>query len=152
MTAFVSTYQVRFEDCDGAGIVFYPQLFLMVNRVVEDWFADGLGVDFRTLHQERRLGIPTVEMHVRFLRAIRLGDRLDVALEVRRVGSRSFTLGIDGRSDNVICFSVESVLVCTDLVEEGVSACTLPDDLREGMKAFLVPEVDGDAPATPGNL
>ena len=55
MPAFVRSYPVRFEDCDGAGIVFYPRLVLLVNRVIEDWFADGLGVDFRELHEARRL-------------------------------------------------------------------------------------------------
>jgi 4-hydroxybenzoyl-CoA thioesterase len=138
MTTFVSTYQVRFEDCDGAGIVFYPRLFLMVNRVVEDWFADGLGTDFRILHQERKLGVPTVQMNVRFLKASRLGDRLDVTLEVRRIGSRSFTLGIAGRCGDEERFAVESVLVCADLIGEGVRGRTLPDDLRERMTDYLV--------------
>ena len=142
MTTFVSTYQVRFEDCDGAGIVFYPRLFLMVNRVVEDWFADGLGTDFRTLHQERNLGVPTVQMNVRFLRASRLGDRLDVTLEVRRIGIRSFTLGIAGRCGDEERFTVESVLVCADLIGEGVRGRTLPGDLRERMADYLVPEAE----------
>jgi 4-hydroxybenzoyl-CoA thioesterase len=142
MATFVRSYPVRFEDCDAAGIVFYPRLFLVVNRVVEDWFADALGVDFRTLHLERGLGIPTVEMHVRFLRAIRLGDRLDVALELRRLGSRAFTLGIDARCNDEACFAVESVLVCADLVDDGISSRTLPDDLRERMAVYLAPGRD----------
>ena len=28
---------VRFSDCDPAGIVFYPQYFVMFNGLVEDW-------------------------------------------------------------------------------------------------------------------
>jgi 4-hydroxybenzoyl-CoA thioesterase len=75
MPTFVRTYPVRFEDCDGAGIVFYPRLVLLVNRIIEDWFADGLGVDFRELHEARRLAIPTVDLHLRFVAASRLGER-----------------------------------------------------------------------------
>lgn len=143
MPTFVRTYPIRFEDCDGAGIVFYPRLFLLVNRIIEDWFADGLGVDFRALHEARHLAIPTVEMQVRFLRASRLGDRLDVALEVRRLGSRSFTLGIEARCGDETRFTVESVLVCADQVATGVKSRTLPDDLRAGMEAFLAPAEAG---------
>jgi len=137
MPTFVRTYPVRFEDCDGAGIVFYPRLVLLVNRIIEDWFADGLGVDFRVLHEERRLAIPTVDLHLRFVAASRLGDRLDVALEVKRLGSRSFTLGIAARCGDEPRFSADSVLVCADQVEAGVKSRTLPDDLRAGMERFL---------------
>ena len=137
MPAFVRSYPVRFEDCDGAGIVFYPRLVLLVNRVIEDWFADGLGVDFRELHEARRLAIPTVDLHLRFLAASRLGERLDVALTVKRLGSRSFTLGIEARCGDEVRFTADSVLVCADQVEAGVKSRTLPDDLRAGMEGFL---------------
>jgi 4-hydroxybenzoyl-CoA thioesterase len=93
------------------------------------------------LHEERRLAIPTVDLHLRFVAASRLGERLDVALEVKRLGSRSFTLGIEARCDDDLRFSADSaadsVLVCADQVEEGVKSRTLPDDLRAGMERFL---------------
>ena len=44
MARFIRTGKVRFEDCDSAGILFYPNYFLMLNRLIEDWFADALGV------------------------------------------------------------------------------------------------------------
>jgi acyl-CoA thioesterase FadM len=34
MTRFSREYKVRFEDCDLAGIVFFPHYFLMLNRLV----------------------------------------------------------------------------------------------------------------------
>ncbi len=134
---FIRTYPVRFEDCDGAGIVFYPRYFLMANRIVEDWFADGLGLDFAALHQVHRLGIPTVDTHARFLAPGRLGDRLEVALEVRRLGSSSFTLGIDARCDGAPRFTVESVLVCVDLGDDALRSRPLPDTLRGAMENYL---------------
>jgi 4-hydroxybenzoyl-CoA thioesterase len=32
---------IRFSDCDPAGIVFYPQYFVMFNGLVEDWWRTG---------------------------------------------------------------------------------------------------------------
>lgn len=71
MTRFVRLYKVRFEDCDSAGIVFYPNYFLMLNRLIEDWFADALGVPWGVMHHERKLGVPTASMQVAFTKSRR---------------------------------------------------------------------------------
>jgi acyl-CoA thioesterase FadM len=60
---------------------------------------------------------------------------------VRRLGSRSFTLGITARCGDETRFTVESVLVCADQVATGVKSRTLPDDLRAGMTAYLADPV-----------
>ena len=60
-----------------------------------------------------------------------------MALAVKRLGSRSFTLGIEARCGDEVRFTAESVLVCADQVAEGVKSRTLPDDLRAGMEGFL---------------
>lgn len=31
---------IRFSDSDPAGVVFYPQYFVMFNGLVEDWFNE----------------------------------------------------------------------------------------------------------------
>ena len=47
--AFTTERRVRFADCDAAGIVFFPRYFEMLNALVEDWFTQGLGVDYAQL-------------------------------------------------------------------------------------------------------
>ena len=47
--AFRRERLIRFSDCDPAGIVFYPQYFVMFNGLVEDWVNDGLGIGYRQL-------------------------------------------------------------------------------------------------------
>jgi 4-hydroxybenzoyl-CoA thioesterase len=42
-TEFRRPRLIRFSDCDPAGIVFYPQYFVMLNGLVEDWVNEGLG-------------------------------------------------------------------------------------------------------------
>ena len=56
--AFVSDKQIRFHHCDPAGIVFYPQYFVLMNELVEDWFDRRLGIPFSDLHRDDRLGVP----------------------------------------------------------------------------------------------
>jgi DNA-binding MarR family transcriptional regulator len=42
-TEFRRPRLIRFSDCDPAGIVFYPQYFVMLNGLVEDWVNEGWG-------------------------------------------------------------------------------------------------------------
>jgi 4-hydroxybenzoyl-CoA thioesterase len=91
---FRVTKIIRFAHCDPAGIVFYPRYAELCNEVVEDWFRDGLGVDFRALHEEHRLGIPTVRLEVEYLHPSTYGDSLDFSLGVRAIGTSSLTLAL----------------------------------------------------------
>jgi 4-hydroxybenzoyl-CoA thioesterase len=114
---FVSQQPVRFAHVDAAGIVFYPRYFEMLNAAVEDFFADVAGVDFRTLHLEQGLGVPTVKLESEFVAPSRLGDLLDFQIDVVRVGRSSLELSVDVRSDVELRFRVRVVLVCMDLKE-----------------------------------
>lgn len=86
--------RIRFAHCDPAGIVFYPRYVELFNEVVEDWFAEGLGVDFHTLHEDMSLGIPMVKLEVEYLAPSRYGDLLTFRLQVVEIGNASLQLEI----------------------------------------------------------
>jgi 4-hydroxybenzoyl-CoA thioesterase len=94
--AYERTKLIRFAHCDPAGIVFYPRYAELCNEVVEDWFAEGLGVPFPELHEERRLGVPAVRLEIDFVAPSRYGDLLTFRLEVLEVGRTSLSLAITG--------------------------------------------------------
>lgn len=112
---FVSQQDVRFAHVDAAGIVFYPRYFEMLNAAVEDFFAQDVGVDFRAMHLDRGIGVPTVKLESEFATPGRLGDRLDFRIEVARVGRSSLELAIEVRCGDVLRFTARPVLVCMDL-------------------------------------
>jgi 4-hydroxybenzoyl-CoA thioesterase len=120
---------IRFSDCDPAGIVFYPQYFVMLNGLVEDWFNDELGIGYAALIQERSLGLPTVRLEVDFLAVSRFGDRVTLSLQVDRLGGRSLTLAlaITG-ADGGLRMRARQVLVTTSLVTH--QALDIPSDVR----------------------
>ncbi|HET9646451.1 MAG TPA: acyl-CoA thioesterase, partial [Burkholderiaceae bacterium] len=62
MSTFVREHRIRFADCDPAGIVFYPQYFVMFNGLVEDWINQSLGIVYHELVLGRRVGLPTVRL------------------------------------------------------------------------------------------
>lgn len=135
MTPFTVDIPVRFHHTDPARIVFYPRYFEMLNQVVEDWFADGLGVDFRTLHEVRDLGVPTVHLDARFVRPSRLGDVLTFALAVTRLGRSRISLAVRVRCGEEERWSGEVMLAMVRLSE--LRSVEIPPDLRAGMEGYV---------------
>ena len=133
-TAFVRERLIRFSDCDPAGIVFYPQYFVMFNGLVEDWVEESLGVGYRKLVIERRIGLPTVRLEADFRAVSKMGDRVALALEVERLGSRSITLNsrCTGVDDGELRMQMRQVLVTTSL--ESHRAVEIPGDMREAIE------------------
>jgi 4-hydroxybenzoyl-CoA thioesterase len=91
-TEFCRPRRIRFSDCDPAGIVFYPQYFVMLNSLVEDWVNEGLGQDYYGMISTDRTGLPTVKVDADFRAVSRMGDDVMLGLSVQRLGSRSMTL------------------------------------------------------------
>jgi 4-hydroxybenzoyl-CoA thioesterase len=119
---------IRFSDCDPAGIVFYPQYFVMLNGLVEDWFNDELGIGYAALILERRIGLPTVRLEVDFQAVSRLGDRVRLSLQVVRLGGRSLTLALEITGADGLRMRMRQVLVTTSLVTH--RALDIPSDVR----------------------
>lgn len=120
---------IRFSDCDPAGIVFYPQYFVMLNGLVEDWFNDELGIAYAALVLDRRIGLPTVRLEVDFRAVSRLGDHVDLSLQVDRLGGRSLGLELSCTGpDGDTRMRMRQVLVTTSLVTH--QAVEIPSDIR----------------------
>lgn len=112
---FITKAKVRFGDVDPAGIVFYPRYFEMLNDAVEDWFA-AMGMDFRSMHQEHRIGVPTVHLTCDFVAPSELGDDLTIEIKTVQVGRSSCTIDYVVRSGGgQIRVTAKGVLVCMDL-------------------------------------
>ena len=132
MKAFRVPRRIRFSDCDPAGIVFYPQYFVLLNGVLEDW-VDALGIGFADLVSRRRIGLPTVRLEADFRSVSRFGDEVAMSLEVERLGGKSLTLALrcEG-ADGELRMAMRQVVVATSL--ETHAAIAVPADLREAIE------------------
>ncbi len=132
--AFTVPRRIRFSDCDPAGIVFYPQYFVMFNGLMEDWVDGPLGIGFADLLMRRRIGLPTVRLEADFRAVSRFGDDVDLSLEVEKIGSRSLTLQLRCRAagDGELRMAVKQVVVTTSLATH--QAIELPPDLRAAIE------------------
>lgn len=133
MSTFKRTTHIRFAHCDPAGIMFYPQLVVLANELVEDWFAS-MGASFKAMHVDARKGVPTVRFEAEFLSAFRLGDELTQMLRVTHVGRTSCRLQHEALNGGVMAARFEQTLAYVDL--DSMKAEPWPDALRAAMLGF----------------
>jgi len=80
---FVVRKFVRFSHCDPAGIIFYPQYFMLAHDCKEDWFREGVRYPFEQMITADRRGFPIVKLDAQFMRPSRLGEELSFEVGVR---------------------------------------------------------------------
>lgn len=135
---------VRFSDCDPAGMVFYPQYFVMLNGLVEDWFTLGLGVNYAEFLGARRLGLPMASLQCDFKAPSRMGQTITLQLRLLRPGRRSLTLGVDCTGACAdLRWRAQAVIVSTSLAHDG--SIPLPDDVLQGIARWQQ-QRSGDTP------
>ncbi|WP_417456623.1 acyl-CoA thioesterase [Kordiimonas sp.] len=115
MQVFESHIAVRFKHVDAAGIMFYPRYFELINDLVEDWFASGVGESFKQLHLVEGRAVPTAHIDVNFHAPSKLDDELTFDLSVARIGTSSCTLNIHARAGDEARLSATLVIVHMDM-------------------------------------
>jgi 4-hydroxybenzoyl-CoA thioesterase len=136
---FERCVRIRFSHCDPAGIVFYPQYFVLFNGLVEDWVTEELGIAYTDLLGPRRTGMPTVSMQIEFRAISKMGDDVTLGLVVEKLGARSLTVRLDCRAGDEERVRVRQVIVTTRL--DTHRAIEIPLDLRAAIERFGVAPV-----------
>jgi 4-hydroxybenzoyl-CoA thioesterase len=128
--AFTSIHKIRFDDVDGAGIVYYPKFFHLCHAAFEDFFDSAASISYPDLIRGRRLGFPTVAIDSSFTAPLTYGDTAVVELSVGKIGTTSVTFNyrIRRRRDGVACFAATVTTVLIDL--DSQQPQTIPADLR----------------------
>ncbi|WP_225033551.1 acyl-CoA thioesterase [Paraburkholderia sp. XV] len=138
--AFESHKLIRFQHCDPAGIVFYPQYFVLFHELIEDWFNDGLGIKYGDFIAKQRLGVPTVRIECDFVAPSTIGETLALRLIVRRAGRSSIALSLSAYAGESVRVRTEQVIVLFSL--ESRNAIPIPPELRTQIDNFVVGEQD----------
>lgn len=126
---------VRFAHCDPAGIIFYPRFFEILNGLVEDWFANALGLSFGEMLKRYGLGTPMVDVHVKFIRPCFLDDLLNIEFVLTHLGNSSAKFTVKCYVAGQLNILSEGVLVCS---KQDLSSSQLwPKDIRPKMREYL---------------
>ncbi|AQS51724.1 4-hydroxybenzoyl-CoA thioesterase [Paenalcaligenes hominis] len=137
---YTKEHRIRFSECDPAGIVFYPQYFVMFNNLMEQWVDTMIPGGFNGLIAKHKVGMPTVHLEANFRSISQMGDDVTLSLGIKKIGSRSLHLHLQCVGhDGVLRMEVNQVIVTTSLITH--QATPVPEFLREPMQAFLIPQV-----------
>jgi len=131
---WTTTVKIRFGHCDPAGIVYFAEHFNILNGVVEDWFDDGLGLDYHHIVGQRRVGVGYGHAGADFRRPARMGERIVYTVAVERVGTKSMTLKVRAERDGAEVLTATLVIVTTDM--NTMAAIPIPDDIRAAVTAY----------------
>ena len=115
--AFRSFLKIRFGDIDHAGIVYYPRFLHYFHVALEEFFGQEVGVDYPTLIDEHRIGLPTVHLQTDFSKSLRYGDAIEVEVRVLKIGKSSITFGyrVFKEGENQPWTQGHNVVVCLDM-------------------------------------
>ena len=132
--------RVRFQHCDPAGIVFYPQFYVLLHEVQEDFLAH-IGFPEHDLIA-KGVGLPIVDMKTEFLGMCRHGDVLTLTLELTRIGGASLGMHYEIHAPThtpgappAIKLRAQGVVVHST-VPQGKTV-HIPDGLRLALQPYL---------------
>ena len=129
-------YQIEFNHCDPAGIVFYPRYFEMTNHVCENFFREAVGLSYGEM-MKRQSGVPTVRLETDFRAPSRLGDVLEVTLEVLRLGTTSVTFEIVGACSGQVRLVVTITLVWVAEADGAIAPQPWPEAIKAKLQSYL---------------
>ncbi|MFV1988012.1 MAG: acyl-CoA thioesterase, partial [Gemmatimonadota bacterium] len=114
MTAFETTFQVRFGHVDPAGIVYFPRIFDYLHDVFEEVWETHVGTRYYHLLLEQGVGFPLVHSDVDFDHPLRFGDRPIVRVTCFKLGRSSLGLRYRIRRGDTTCVDARLTTVCVD--------------------------------------
>ncbi|MFO7561990.1 MAG: thioesterase family protein [Enhygromyxa sp.] len=137
----VLALEVRFGDCDPAGIVYFPRYFDFFHQAMETWFPAELGFGYDEFVRERKLGFPAVHSEADFERPSRFGERIEIHQRVTRLGRTSIAFAYEVWGGGVRRATGRSVCVVMNLDPSSPGhgkSVVMPGDLRARIEAFGV--------------
>ena len=84
-------HTVRLHETDGAGILFYGQIFTLAHNAHEELLFTA-ELSPRQIFENHPFSIPLVHAEADYLSPIRLSERLTLKVWVEKIGEHSFTL------------------------------------------------------------
>jgi acyl-CoA thioester hydrolase len=133
---FKFTRRVEFRDTDMAGIVHFSNFFAYMEQAEHEFLRSiGLGVvwDFHG----KKISWPRVNVQCNYKSAIRFEEMIDIAVSVKRIGSKSVTYAFDFFRDEMLVAHGEMTAACCEL-DHGVppQSVAIPSEFVAAIQPF----------------
>ncbi|MGC0222219.1 acyl-CoA thioesterase [Pseudooceanicola nitratireducens] len=119
-----SSFNVRFGDCDPAGISFYPNTFRWIDATFHDLLKNFGGHAILCEKLDAK-GLGLASADAQFRSPLTDGDLLRVTLEIEKWGPRSVTIRYTGQVGSRLAFEATEVRCLFKTGERGVFAAPM---------------------------
>jgi acyl-CoA thioesterase FadM len=125
---------IRFSDCDPAGIVYTPRFIDIVNDVIEEFFLKELGVNYHKLIQQDRVGLGYASVDTDFFLPAFMGDRVNLTPLIDYIGRSSVIYTVHCVREITEIMRCRLVMVTTSL--DTNRAISIPTSLKPSLIAY----------------
>jgi acyl-CoA thioesterase FadM len=141
--SFAHTTPVRFQDVDGAGVLFFGRIYDYLHVAYEEFWVSG-GVDRAYFFTGAPWIVPIAHSEADYKAPIRHGETITVTIEVVKVGRASFELRYDvtgprGPGDRRVAAKTVHAFATRE-AEGRLKPSPIPEDLRMFLLRHLVQE------------
>lgn len=143
--SFHASLQVRFQDVDAGGVLFFGHIFDYCHQAYEEFIASS-GVNRARYFAGGDFLVPIAHAEADYRKPIRHGERVTIAIDVTRVGRASFRLRyrVSGPADDL---RVEAATVHAFVELATMRPIPIPEPLRGFFLGHLLPETVEDRTA-----
>lgn len=132
---FITHNKVRMHDTDMAGILYFARQFRFVHDALEE-LVEKEGLDFDTLFNRSDFVFVIVHVEADYLAPVKVGDVLEVQVEVENLGVSSFTMSYTiYKGKKVLMGKAKTVHVCLDAKTR--KKIPLPQILKDKFTKYL---------------
>jgi 4-hydroxybenzoyl-CoA thioesterase len=126
--------EIRFGDCDPAGIVFFPRYHRWMDAASLHFFMECGIPPWHVLETTTGIiGTPLLEHHTRFLKSATYGERITITTRIEEWHRKAFVQKHTvTRGEDLICESLETRVFCVRDAQDRrrIHAIVVPEDIR----------------------
>jgi acyl-CoA thioester hydrolase len=127
--------RVRFNECDGQGVVFYANYLMYFDVAMTELWREAFGGGYAGMIAGGTDAM-VAEANIRYREAARFDDELDLVAAVTRIGTTSTVTRLTAErvADGAVLAEADLRHVFIDT--ESLEKREIPDDIRVGMARY----------------
>ncbi|KAB2868246.1 MAG: acyl-CoA thioesterase [Ideonella sp.] len=126
--------EIRFGDCDPAGIVYFPRYHRWMDAASQQFFMSNGVPPWHVLeHETGIVGTPLLEHHARFVKSATYGEKIVITTHIQEWRNKVFLQKhVITRGDDLICESLETrIFIKRDSADRRrIYGVPVPEDIK----------------------
>lgn len=125
---------IRFADTDGAGVVYFAQVFSICHEAYEA-SLESQGINLREFFRDPAIAVPIVHAEANFRQPMFCGDRITITLQPQQLSADSYEIRYEIHTQSQLVAQAQTKHVCIN--PQGKTRQELPIHLSQWLQNNL---------------